>query len=66
MISKNGIAKDSATGLEWQDEPYTQAEKTAYDKSTNSGKAFGICKNHIVKILTLGGKVTGDCQISMS
>ena len=57
VISKNGIAKDSATGLEWQDEPYTQAEKTAYDKSTNSGKAGNwqyakaYCEN-----LTLGGK----------
>ena len=57
VISKNGIAKDSATGLQWQDEPYTQAEKTAYDKNTNSGKAGNwqyakaYCEN-----LTLGGK----------
>lgn len=39
VVSKNGIAKDSATGLEWQDEPYTDTEKTAYDKNTNNGKA---------------------------
>ncbi len=56
VISKNGIAKDSATGLQWQDEPYTQAEQTAYDKNTNSGKAGNwqyakaYCEN-----LTLGG-----------
>ena len=57
VISKNGIAKDSATGLEWQDEPYTQAEETAYKNNTNSGKvgnwnyAKAYCEN-----LTLGGK----------
>ena len=38
IISENGIATDSATGLVWQDEPYTQVEKTAYDKNTNNGK----------------------------
>ena len=56
VISQNGIAKDSATGLMWQDEPYTQAEETAYDKDTNNGKvgnwnyAKTYCEN-----LTLGG-----------
>lgn len=57
VISKNGIAKDSATGLEWQDEVYTQAEQIAYDENKNSGKtgnwqyAKAYCEN-----LTLGGK----------
>jgi hypothetical protein len=56
VISQNGIAKDSATGLMWQDEPYTQAEETAVDKNTNNGKAGNwnyakaYCEN-----LTLGG-----------
>jgi hypothetical protein len=39
VISKNGIAKDSATGLEWQDEPYIDAEKEAYGKDREYGKA---------------------------
>lgn len=40
VISQNGVAKDSVTGLIWQDnEPYTQAEKTAYRNNTNNGKA---------------------------
>ncbi|MFA6145003.1 MAG: DUF1566 domain-containing protein [Sulfuricurvum sp.] len=58
VVSKNGIAKDSATGLEWQDnEPYTDAEKEARSKKTNNGKAGNweyakqYCDN-----LSLGGK----------
>ena len=39
VVSKDGIAKDSATGLMWQDEPYTEAEKTAYSNNSNNGKA---------------------------
>lgn len=40
VVSQNGIAKDSATGLIWQDEPYTQQEKEAYDNNKkNYGKA---------------------------
>jgi hypothetical protein len=56
VISQNGIAKDSATGLMWQDEPITEAEKTAIEKYTNNGKvgnwnyAKAYCEN-----LTLGG-----------
>lgn len=56
IVSKNGLATDSATGLVWQDEPYTQVEKTAYDKNTNNGKVGNweyskeYCEN-----LTLGG-----------
>ena len=56
VISQNGVAKDSATGLMWQDEPYTQAEETAYKNNTNNGKAGNwnyakaYCEN-----LTLGG-----------
>lgn len=56
IVSKDGIATDSATGLVWQDEPYTQVEKTAYDKNTNNGKVGNweyskeYCEN-----LTLGG-----------
>lgn len=56
VISQNGIAKDSATGLMWQDEPYTQVEEIARDKVTNNGKAGNwnyakaYCEN-----LTLGG-----------
>jgi hypothetical protein len=59
VVSKNGIAKDSVTGLMWQDEPYTQDEKTATDyrsNNINNGKAGNweyakaYCEN-----LTLGG-----------
>ena len=56
VISQNGVAKDSATGLMWQDEPITEAEKTAYKNNTNNGKAGNwnyakaYCEN-----LTLGG-----------
>jgi hypothetical protein len=39
VISKNGIAKDSVTGLMWQDEPITEVEKTALYKKTNRSKA---------------------------
>lgn len=39
VVSKDGIAKDSATGLEWQDERYTDAEKEANSKNINNGKA---------------------------
>ncbi len=35
VISKNGIAEDSVTGLMWQDEPITEVEKTALYKKTN-------------------------------
>ncbi len=58
VISKNGIAKDSVTGLEWQDnEPYTDAEKEARGEGINYGKAGNweyakqYCEN-----LSLGGK----------
>ncbi len=58
VVSKNGIAKDSVTGLEWQDnEPYTDAEMKAYFKDTNNGKVGNweystqYCEN-----LSLGGK----------
>ena len=56
IISQNGIAIDSATGLMWQDERYIQAEKKAYNENTNNGKvgnwdyAKAYCEN-----LTLGG-----------
>lgn len=56
IISQNGIAKDSETGLEWQDEPYTNAEIKAHFENQNSGKmgnreyANKYCEN-----LTLGG-----------
>ena len=36
--SNQNIFSDSATGLVWQDEPYTQNEKTGYDENTNNGK----------------------------
>ncbi|MDD3466275.1 MAG: DUF1566 domain-containing protein [Campylobacterales bacterium] len=57
VVSKNGIAKDSVTGLMWQDEPYTEAEKQHYKENTNNRKAGsweyakGYCQN-----LSLGGK----------
>ena len=56
VISQNGVAKDNVTGLMWQDEPITEAEKTAYENTTNNGKAGNwnyakaYCEN-----LTLGG-----------
>ena len=56
IISQNGIAKDSETGLEWQDEPYTKAEIKAHFGNQNIGKmgnreyANKYCEN-----LTLGG-----------
>ena len=51
------IVTDSLTNLQWQDEPYTQAEEDAYDNNTEEGKvlfwqnAINYCEN-----LTLGGK----------
>lgn len=39
VVSQNGIAKDSATGLVWQDEPYTSAEEDARISDKNYGKA---------------------------
>lgn len=56
VVSKGGIAKDSATGLMWQDEPYTDDEKEARDNGKNYGKtgnweyANGYCTD-----LILGG-----------
>lgn len=56
VISQNGVAKDSVTGLMWQDEPIPAAEQTAYKNETNNGKvgnwnyAKAYCEN-----LTLGG-----------
>lgn len=44
VISKNGIAKDSATGLEWQDDNDTKTIKRDWE----SAKSY--CEN-----LTLGG-----------
>lgn len=37
-INKSHILKDSVTGLEWQNEPYTQDEKKARYENTNIGK----------------------------
>lgn len=58
IISKNGVAKDTVTGLEWQDnEPYTDAQGKTYNKAYNNGKvgnwenAKEYCTN-----LSLGGK----------
>lgn len=57
IISKNGVAKDTITKLEWQDEAYIEAEKAAYKENTNNGKvgnwdyAKQQCEN-----LNLGGK----------
>lgn len=58
IISQNDIAKDSLTGLEWQDEPYPEAERQrVFNTQTNFGKvgnwqyAKAYCEN-----LTLGGK----------
>ncbi len=55
VISQNGVAKDSATGLMWQDEPYTQAEEIG-DKKSNNGKAgnWNYAKSYCEN-LTLGG-----------
>jgi len=51
------IVTDTQTHLQWQDEPYTQAEEDAYNNDVESGKALywanaiNYCEN-----LTLGGK----------
>lgn len=56
IISQNGMAKDSVTGLMWQDESYTSSEEVAYNDGKNYNKvgneeyAQGYCEN-----LTLGG-----------
>lgn len=56
VVSKDGIAKDTATGLMWQDDAYTQDEETNYSTRINNGKvgnwnyAKDYCEN-----LTLSG-----------
>jgi len=36
----DSIVTDSVTGLQWQDEPYTNDELTAYNNNTENGKVL--------------------------
>ena len=51
------IVTDTQTHLQWQDEPYTQAEKDAYNANTEEGKVlFWTSAIDYCEALDFGGK----------